>query len=96
MVGGTLDGRYDEILGVLREIVAPLIEADGCQLFLIPCEGPRIAIHLTGRQAGAPGIGLVGRRIVEPALKTVAPDSPVVLSTGWRIPEGAIRIESKP
>ena len=95
MVDDSLEARYEDILRVLREIVAPLVEADGGQLYLIPAEELRVAIHLTGRHMGSPGIGLLGRRIVEPALRIVTPDLPIVLTTGWKIPAGAIRVEPK-
>jgi len=90
-----LDGLDDEILQVLRDILAPLVEADGGQLFWVPSNPPQLALHLTGRFMGSPGNGLVGRRIVEPVLKAVAPDSPVVLSSGWKVPVGAVRVHAK-
>jgi Fe-S cluster biogenesis protein NfuA len=93
MLAGTLDPRYDEIIRVLREIVVPLVESDGGEVYLVSADESCVAIHFTGRLSGAPGIGLLGRRIVEPAVKAVAPDTTVALSSGWKLPEGAIRVQ---
>jgi len=88
-----LDQQHDEILRVLREIVAPLVEADGGRVYIVPDESPRITVHLAGRYSGAPGIGLLSRRVVEPALRAIAPDADIVLSSGWKVPEGAVLVQ---
>lgn len=92
MVLSRMDARYNEVMRVLRDVVAPLVEADRGEIFLISTEGNRIGIHLAGQLAGAPGSGLFFRRILEPAIHAIAPELEVALSTGWRIPDGAIRL----
>ena len=77
---------------ILRDIVVPLVEADGGLVFLVLGDDTRIVVHLAGRLAGAPGIGLLTRRIFEPAIRAVAPEIDLVFSTGWKIPAGAVRV----
>ena len=92
MVLSRMDARYNEVMRVLREVIVPLVEADRGEIFLVLSEGNRIGIHLAGQLAGAPGNGLFCRRILEPAIHAIAPELEVVLSTGWRVPDGAIRL----
>ncbi len=92
MVFESLAQQYDEIMRVLRDIVVPLVEADGGEVFLLPGDGARITVHLAGRLAGSPGIALLSRRVFEPALRAVAPDTAITVSSGWRVPEGAVRV----
>lgn len=92
MVIYSLAQEYEEILRVLRDIVVPLVEADGGEVYLLPSDSSRVTVHLAGRLGGAPGIGLLNRRVFEPALRAVAPNTAVVVSSGWRIPDGAVRL----
>ncbi len=92
MVLSSMDARYDEVLRVLRDVIVPLVEADRGEIFLVSNEGNRIEIHLAGQLAGAPGNGLFCRRILEPAIHAIAPEVEVAVSTGWRVPDGAIRL----
>ncbi len=81
-----------EILRVLKEIIAPMLEIEGGKLRLVSLEPDRLEIHLSGRLAGAPGTGLFCRRVLEPAIHAVAPGTRVVVTTGWRVPPGATEI----
>ena len=89
-----MDRRYDDIIRTLKDIVVPLVEADGGEIFLVSGNASRFTLHLAGHLAGAPGKSLICRRILEPVIHIIAPDAEVVLSAGWRIPEGAVRLES--
>ena len=79
---------------MLRTVLAPLIEADGGELYLVSAGKKEVKLHLAGSFSGSPATVVAGRRIVEPAVKAVAPKVKVVVSSGWRIPEGAERVES--
>lgn len=78
-----------EIARVLRDIIEPLIAADGGKLYLVTSDPDTVALHLAGRYSGCPGITLTTRRIIEPALAAVAPSVRVTVTSGALVPAGA-------
>ena len=78
-----------------REVLAPLIETDGGQMFLVAITADDIHIHLAGTCAGCPGSSFTAEAIVKPALLKLAPKSKLKLTTGWRVPDDAERMEAK-
>ncbi len=78
-----------EILRVVREVVAPLVRADGGRLYVVQAEDDAVALHLAGRYAGCPGNTLATRRVIEPAIFAVAPKARVTITSGALLPEGA-------
>jgi Fe-S cluster biogenesis protein NfuA len=82
----------DEIQRVVREVLAPLVRADGGDLYLVSLEETGVSLHVTGRFSGCPGNTLVRRRIFEPPLSAVAPGITVTLTSGPLIPSGAERL----
>jgi Fe-S cluster biogenesis protein NfuA len=82
----------EAILDVLARVLAPLIEADGGLLFLVSAGDEAVELHLAGRFSGCPGNALVARRILEPAVRAVAPGARVVVTWGSLIPTGAKRL----
>jgi hypothetical protein len=87
-----MDAGNNDLMRVLQDVIVPLVEADRGEIFLVSREGNRLAVHLSGRLAGSPGNGLFCRKILEPAIRSIVPDVEVVLSTGWQVPDGAIRL----
>lgn len=85
-------GARDEILQVVREVLAPLVRADGGELYLIRVEDDVVVLHLAGRFAGCPGNALARRQIIEPAILAVAPRAQVTVSSGALLPKGAQRL----
>ncbi len=85
--------QQKDVLRVLKEIIAPLVEADGGRLLLVAIDFDQVTIHLAGRLAGTPGLGLFCRNVLEPAIHSVAPAARVVLTTGFLIPAGASEID---
>jgi Fe-S cluster biogenesis protein NfuA len=83
----------DEIIRVVREVVAPLIVADGGEIYLVHVEDDAVVLHLAGRFSGCPGNTLVRRRVIEPAILSVAPTAQVTVTSGALVPEGAERVE---
>jgi Fe-S cluster biogenesis protein NfuA len=79
----------NEILTVIREILLPLVAADGGRLYLVDIEGDLVRLHVTGTFSGCPGNTLVSRRFMEPAIQRVLPDAEVLLTSGILIPKGA-------
>jgi Fe-S cluster biogenesis protein NfuA len=85
----------DAVVKMCREVLAPLIETDGGQMFLVAVTADDIHIHLAGTCAGCPGSSFTAETIVKPALLKLAPKSKLKLTTGWRVPEDAERMEAK-
>jgi Fe-S cluster biogenesis protein NfuA len=84
----------DEILKVIRDVLAPLIVADGGQLYVVQADAQRVALHLGGRFAGCPGNQVVTRRVIQPAIAAVAPAAEVTVTWGRIVPTGATRVEA--
>jgi len=82
-------GGHDEILRVLREVLDPLVRADGGVLYLVSLDDETVSLHLGGRFAGCPGNALARRQIIEPAIRTVAPKAQITISSGALLPAGA-------
>ena len=76
----------EQIDRICREVLAPLVRADGGELHLVGYDGDEVHIHLTGVCAGCPGASLTGEKVIVPALRTAAPQGRLVLTTGVRIP----------
>lgn len=87
-------GARDEILQVVREVLAPLVRADGGELYLVQVEDDAVSLHLAGRFAGCPGNALARRQIIEPAIRAVAPNAQVTVSSGALVPKGAQKLTS--
>jgi Fe-S cluster biogenesis protein NfuA len=79
----------DQLLKVLTEVVAPLIRADGGEIYIVAVEANHLSLHLAGKYAGCPGAPLVVRGIIEPAIRSVAPTARLDVTSGVRVPEGA-------
>ena len=84
-----MPASIDQLLKVCRDVIAPLVRADGGELFIVAVEPDRVTLHLAGTCAGCPGAVLTARGIVEPAVHAVAPTARVVVTNGAKIPEGA-------
>ena len=87
-----MDRRIDDVLSVLSEVIVPLVEADGGEVFLVTSDSNTLVIHLAGRRSGAPGNAIVCRRIIEPAVHAIAPHVKVVLTAGRLVPTGAQKL----
>ena len=82
----------EQIERICREILAPLVRTDGGEMHLLRYEGDDVHIHLSGACAGCPGAAITGDKIILPALQSAAPKIRVVLTTGPRIPDGAVKL----
>jgi Fe-S cluster biogenesis protein NfuA len=87
------DATRDGVLKVCREVLAPLVRADGGILYLVSANADDIHIHLAGTCAGCPGAAITRDGMMEPALKPVAPKGKLRVTTGWRVPAGAEKID---
>lgn len=79
----------EEILRVVRDVVAPLVRADGGRIYLVAADGDAVSLHLAGRFSGCPGNTLAIRRIIEPAILAIAPGARVTITSGALTPADA-------
>ena len=77
----------------LGEFVAALVKADGGELYLVSASSEDVHLHLSGTCAGCPGSTMTRERLLEPAVRNVAPKATVKVTTGWRVPDGATKID---
>lgn len=82
----------DEIVRVVKEVLAPLVQADGGELYLVSVEDTGVSLHLAGRFSGCPGNTLTRRRVLEPLIASAVPGAYVTLTTGPLVPKGAQRV----
>ncbi len=82
----------DEIVRVVRDVLAPLVLADGGELYVVAVDDSGVSLHLAGRFSGCPGNTLVRRRLLEPLISAVAPGAMLTLTTGPLVPKGAHKL----
>lgn len=82
----------DELKSALERVLAPLVESDQGELFLVSADERLVVLHLRGRFAGCPGNGLVTEHIILPLIKTMVPQARVEVSSGAILPAGSTRI----
>ena len=82
----------DQVLKMCREILAPLVEADGGEMYLVSVGADEVHVHLAGTCAGCPGASLTRDRLLEPAFAGIVPKVSLKVTTGWIVPDGAQRV----
>jgi Fe-S cluster biogenesis protein NfuA len=83
----------DMVFRACREQLAPLVHADGGEIYLVAATPDDVHIHLSGTCAGCPGANMTRDRLVQPAVQALFPKAQVRVTTGWRVPDGARRVE---
>ncbi len=91
---GTDEEGAAALLRVCRDVLAPLVAADGGVMYLVKAVGDDVHVHLTGTCAGCPGAALTRDGVIAPAVRTVRPKARVVVTTGYRVPDGATKLTS--
>jgi Fe-S cluster biogenesis protein NfuA len=84
-----MGASIDQLLKVCKEVIAPLVRADGGELYLVAVEPDHLTLHLAGTCSGCPGAVLTTRGVIEPAVHAVAPSARVVVTNGAKVPDGA-------
>ncbi len=84
--------QKDELVRVVREVLAPLVKADGGELYLVSVDDAGISLHLAGRFSGCPGNTLARRRLLEPLIASAVPGAYLTVTTGPLVPKGAQRV----
>jgi Fe-S cluster biogenesis protein NfuA len=80
------------IVKLCRDVLSPLIRADGGVMYVVKATTEEVHLHLTGTCAGCPGASQTRDGVISPAIRTVASKARVVVTTGPRVPDGAKRI----
>lgn len=83
----------DEILTVIKEVLAPMVAADGGRLYVIQADSKQVALHLAGRFSGCPGNQVTTRRVIQPLIAAVAPHAELTVTWGRLVPTGATRVD---
>jgi len=81
-----------EIERICSEVLAPLVEGDGGQLWIVAISPASIHLHLAGTCSGCPGAAITHEHFVVPALRIASPTTPVRTTNGFHVPEGARRV----
>ena len=85
----------EKVVKICEDILAPLIRADGGELYLVAVEPDSISLHLAGKCSGCPGATMTSSAVIEPAIRAVAPGMRVVVTSGFNVPQGASAITEK-
>lgn len=78
-----------QILELCREVLSPLIAADGGVLYVVSLEQESVTLHLGGVCSGCPGAPITTRSVIEPAVRSIAPSIKLTVTAGNRLPEAA-------
>ena len=84
-----MDGSREKLVRICADVIAPVIRADGGELFVISIDADCVTLHLAGKCAGCPGSSLTSASIIEPAIHAVVPGIRVVVTSGFQLPPGA-------
>lgn len=83
------------VVRVLSEFAAALVRADGGELYVVSASADDVHLHLSGTCAGCPGSTMTRERLLAPAVRGVLPKATLRLTTGWRVPDGAKKVEPR-
>jgi len=84
---------HEELSKICREVLAPIVRADGGEMYLVEGTADAVHIHLGGTCAGCPGASLTRDRVLTPLIVAALPKARITVTTGVRVPDGATRIE---
>lgn len=82
----------EQITKICREILAPMVKADGGEMYLVRFDGDDVHVHLGGTCAGCPGASITSDKVLLPLLRTASPKVRIVVTTGIRVPDGADKL----
>jgi Fe-S cluster biogenesis protein NfuA len=82
----------DELKEALAKVIAPMVESDEGELFLVADKGREVHLHLRGRFSGCPGNELVTEQVLRPLITSIRPQAKLQVSSGAILPDGAERI----
>lgn len=80
------------VLDALQNVIAPMVERDGGELYVVNVTDAEVSVHLAGLCSGCPGFTLTTTRFIEPLLLKLTPGSKFTFTNGALIPKQARRI----
>lgn len=84
-----MSDKGDAVKAMLREVLAPLLHADGTQLYLVEHGKKELRLHLTGKLSGSPGTPTAIEHVIAPAVEAVAGKLKLVVTSGYTVPKDA-------
>lgn len=85
--------KEDELLGVLKKVVAPAVAVDKGTLFLVASTASDVHLHFGGAYSGCPGVPVLERSLLEPLVKAISPTAKLKVTSGLPLPVGAKLVE---
>lgn len=85
--------KEDELLGVLKKVVAPAVAVDKGTLFLVTANATDVHLHFGGSYSGCPGVPVLERSLLEPLMKSIVPNAKLRVTSGLPLPVGAKLVE---
>lgn len=85
-----------QLASALSEFAAGLVASDGGELWIVRASADDVHLHLAGTCAGCPGSSMTRERLLEPVVASVVPRAAVKVTTGFRVPGGALRVHPEP
>lgn len=82
-----------KLTDLLKQVAAPLVDADAGELYLVKATAREVHVHLAGTYAGCPGVPYVERHLIAPLVLDVFPKAELKVSSGLPFPKGAKRLE---
>jgi len=79
-----------QLVSLCRDVLAPLLAADGGVLYVVQLEDDQVILHLGGTCSGCPGAPITSSSIIDPAIRSVAPSARLKITNGALLPEGAV------
>jgi Fe-S cluster biogenesis protein NfuA len=90
--GGDDKGSHEQLRKLCRDVLHPLVAADGGELYLVSYDDGDVHLHLAGTCSGCPGVTMTRDRVIEPVLRALGPKMKLKLTAGWTIPPHAEKL----
>lgn len=79
-----------QLVSLCRDVLAPLLAADGGVLYVVRIDDDAVILHLGGTCAGCPGAPITSSSVIDPAIRSIAPGIRLKVTNGALLPDGAV------
>jgi Fe-S cluster biogenesis protein NfuA len=83
----------EQLIDLCRDVLAPLVRADGGELFVVSVGDDALALHLGGLCSGCPGAPLTSKTVIEPIARRLSSSLALTVTAGALRPPGAMTVE---